>query len=193
MTENNKPGTGFSDIHMSHMLEFVGNTATMECSVCSLNTLEDEELLKQECVRDESDKAPSTGSRIEQIQAAMSEAMSKVTESVNKKFAELAKVGPDMDQQLKAKMLVVWFFNSRNDADHDFKLKIEDVYVVWYNYTLGGWKALLSTEVRDGKYYELTYNRLTEETYIDCYRNVENVGVTDIEFLDMFGYQIEND
>lgn len=43
------------------------------------------------------------------------------------------------------------------------------VYVVWFCYILGGWKALLSTTEEDGKYYEITHNKDTLETYIDVY------------------------
>ena len=33
-----------------------------------------------------------------------------------------------------------------------------DVYIVWYCKTLQNWKALLSTTLFDGMYYELTVN-----------------------------------
>lgn len=50
-----------------------------------------------------------------------------------------------------------------------------DVYVVWFCFILGGWKALVSTSLFDGKYYEVTYNREKHETYLDCYVKVNNV------------------
>lgn len=46
----------------------------------------------------------------------------------------------------------------------------DDVYVVWFCYILGGWKALVSTPVEDGRYYEVTYNRKNNESYVDIYK-----------------------
>lgn len=54
-----------------------------------------------------------------------------------------------------------------------------DVLVVWFNYTLGNWKALLITTLKDDMYYEVTYNRTNAETYIDAYKKVENVSIPD--------------
>lgn len=50
----------------------------------------------------------------------------------------------------------------------------EDVYVVWYAKTLQNSKALLSTPVSDGMYYEATYNGNTQQIYFDTYKKVEN-------------------
>ncbi len=51
----------------------------------------------------------------------------------------------------------------------------DEVYVVWFCYILGGWKALLSTTLPDGMYYEVTRNVKEQETYIDSYKKFENV------------------
>lgn len=53
--------------------------------------------------------------------------------------------------------------------------KIEyEVYIVWYCKTLQNWKALLSTTITDGMYYELTLNGDMQELYIDAYKKFEN-------------------
>lgn len=49
-----------------------------------------------------------------------------------------------------------------------------DVYVVWYSKTLQNHKALLSTNLFDGMYYELTYNGDKKELYLDAYKKFEN-------------------
>lgn len=49
-----------------------------------------------------------------------------------------------------------------------------DVYVVWSSKTLQNNKALLSTTLSDGMYYELTYNGDKQELYIDAYKKFEN-------------------
>lgn len=51
----------------------------------------------------------------------------------------------------------------------------EDVYVVWMCKTLQNMKALLSTHVPDGRYYEVTYNGDKEEIYLDVYRKEKNI------------------
>lgn len=65
------------------------------------------------------------------------------------------------------------------EIENDVKLKQNDVYIVWYNYTLGNSKALLSTNIEDGRYYEVTYNKEKSEIYIDIYKKEHNecVGV----------------
>lgn len=49
-----------------------------------------------------------------------------------------------------------------------------DVFVVWYCKTLQNFKALLSTTLFDGMYYEATYNGDKDELYIDAYKKFEN-------------------
>lgn len=52
------------------------------------------------------------------------------------------------------------------------------VYVVWFAYTLGNWKALCSTDLPDGLYYEVTYDRDKKVAFLDTYVKVENREVT---------------
>ena len=64
------------------------------------------------------------------------------------------------------------------DDDKDWLvLSIEDVYVVWFAYILGSWKALVSTIYQDGRYYEVTYNGRSDEVYIDTYVKESNLAV----------------
>ena len=49
-----------------------------------------------------------------------------------------------------------------------------DVFVVWSCKTLQNYKALLSTTLRDGMYYEITYNGDKKEAYLDAYKKFEN-------------------
>ena len=50
----------------------------------------------------------------------------------------------------------------------------DDVYLVWYAKTLKNWKALASTTIPDGMYYELTLNGEKNELYFDAYKKFEN-------------------
>ena len=74
----------------------------------------------------------------------------------------------------KAKQIVVDYFNSRVDKTDNIVLTKEDVYIVWFSKTLQNWKALVSTNISDGMYYEVTYNGDREETYLDAYKKWEN-------------------
>ena len=49
-----------------------------------------------------------------------------------------------------------------------------DVYIVWYCKTLQNWKALLSTTLFDGMYYEFTLNGDKDEAYLDAYKKLDN-------------------
>ncbi len=49
-----------------------------------------------------------------------------------------------------------------------------DVFVVWNCKTLQNSKALLSTTISDGMYYELTFNGDKQELYFDAYKKFEN-------------------
>ena len=48
------------------------------------------------------------------------------------------------------------------------------VYIVWMCKTLQNSKALLSTSLSDGMYYELTMNGDKKEIYFDAYKKFEN-------------------
>ena len=63
-------------------------------------------------------------------------------------------------------------------ADRDsFMIKNKDIYVVWSCKTLQNNKALLSTNVPDGMYYEFTYNGDKKEIYVDSYKKCKNIVV----------------
>lgn len=63
-------------------------------------------------------------------------------------------------------------------VDKDFPgFDINSVYVVWFAFTLGNWKALCATSAPDGRYYEVTYNAAKHEAYVDTYRKTHNIAV----------------
>ena len=74
----------------------------------------------------------------------------------------------------RAKKLVEGYARARRNEASDPPTKF-DVYVVWNCYILGNMKALLSTTLEDGMYYEVTYNKAKNEIYLDAYKHAENV------------------
>ena len=72
------------------------------------------------------------------------------------------------------KKTIVDYFNNRVEITEDKKLTEEEVFIVWSCKTLQNNKALVSTTVSDGMYYELTYNGDKQELYLDAYKKWEN-------------------
>ena len=86
-----------------------------------------------------------------------------------------------MNYQEKAKQIVIDYYNEHVEIPGNKKLKESEVFIVWFSKTLQNWKALVSTTISDGMYYEVTYNGDKKETYLDSYMKWENVCVKDEE------------
>lgn len=78
------------------------------------------------------------------------------------------------DDAGKAKQIVMDYFNTKVDVTDKKQITLNDVYVVWFCKTLQNWKALVSTNVSDGMYYEVTHNGDENETYVDVYKKWDN-------------------
>ena len=63
--------------------------------------------------------------------------------------------------------------------ERSLALTKEDVFIVWFSKTLQNWKALVSTSVSDGMYYEITHNGDKGETYLDAYKKWDNQCIVD--------------
>lgn len=73
------------------------------------------------------------------------------------------------------KKIVVDYYNENVEKTDNFKIDLENVFVVWFSKTLQNFKALVSTTVSDGMYYEITYNGDKGELYLDAYKKWKNV------------------
>lgn len=80
----------------------------------------------------------------------------------NDKFLELCK------------KTVVDYFNNKVEITDNMKINEDNVFIVWSCKTLQNNKALVSTNISDGMYYELTYNGDKKELYLDAYKKWEN-------------------
>lgn len=72
------------------------------------------------------------------------------------------------------KKQIVSYVNRARNGDPDGKITENDVFIVWQCKTLQNLKALASTTLPDGMYYEFTYNGDKQETYVDVYKKWEN-------------------
>lgn len=72
------------------------------------------------------------------------------------------------------KEVVVDYFNENVEKTDGLKINKGNVFIVWFSKTLQNFKALVSTTVSDGMYYELTYNGDKKELYLDAYKKWEN-------------------
>ena len=80
----------------------------------------------------------------------------------NDKFVELCK------------QVVVDYFNENSDKTVKKEITEDDVFIVWSCKTLQNNKALVSTNVSDGMYYEITFNGDKKELYLDAYKKWKN-------------------
>ena len=120
------------------------------CSVCHEEALQYEEYTKLFVVTPLRDTTPETGT---------------------------VKRNDDPDVLLRsAKIAVIHAFN-KTDASDTVELTEKDVYIVWFSKTLQNWKALLSTDLHDGLYYEVTYNGDKHSAYVDTYKKQDNTVV----------------
>jgi hypothetical protein len=79
------------------------------------------------------------------------------------------------EAQRQAKQLVVDNYNAHHDTAKTPQMTTEAVQIVWFTYTLGNWKAIVSPVNFKGMLWEVTYNFNRSEAYIDVYRKLNNV------------------
>ena len=75
------------------------------------------------------------------------------------------------------KKIVKEYANEHLDKSDNVQVSEDNVFVVWSCKTLQNNKALVSTTLYDGMYYELTYNGNKKEVYLDAYKKFENKAI----------------
>lgn len=73
-----------------------------------------------------------------------------------------------------AKKIVLDYAKAHIDVTDNVQITLDNVFIVWFCKTLQNWKALVSTTLPDGMYYEVTYNGDKKEVYLDAYKKFEN-------------------
>lgn len=80
-----------------------------------------------------------------------------------------------MDPQTRAKKAIAEYWQGYSDE----KFEDSGIVVVWFAYTLGGWKTLMFINSEPNNYFEVTYNVNKEEMYLDHYQKVHNEAIPD--------------
>lgn len=83
-----------------------------------------------------------------------------------------------MDYMKKAKEIVLDYAQKHIGPTDNVTIGIDDVFVVWFCKTLHHAKVLVSTTLPDGMYYEVTFNGVKGEIYLDAYKKFENVCIS---------------
>lgn len=77
-----------------------------------------------------------------------------------------------MNMRLKATELVLDYILEHLDKTD--KMPEIDVFIVWQCKILKNWKFMISSNLADGMYYEVTFNGDKKEFYLDAYKKFEN-------------------
>lgn len=111
-------------------------------------------------------------------------------------------------RELAVKSVVDYFNEQADSTDKNGKITEDEVFIVWECKILQNNKALLSTTIPDGMYYEVTWNGDKNEGYLDAYKKWKNIVIHRIEDEDVIeddeaadkeriyevvGYKIPND
>ena len=80
----------------------------------------------------------------------------------------------ELDFSKKVKEFVRDYTNEHLDKTDNRQITIDNVFIVWQCKTLQNNKALASTTLFDGMYYEITFNGDKNEIYFDAYKKWEN-------------------
>lgn len=70
---------------------------------------------------------------------------------------------------MTARLAVLDIARQQLDPTDNVEITLDNVYEVTHSYILGNQKAMISTSLSDGKYYEVTYDAIKQIMYIDCY------------------------
>ena len=80
---------------------------------------------------------------------------------------------------------VVKYVNEHVDKTDGVQIGEGDVFIVWICKILQNNKALLSTTLPDGMYYEVTYNGDKDELYFDAYKKFQNLCLGGAEIAEL--------
>lgn len=74
----------------------------------------------------------------------------------------------------RARELVYAHIKDRLEPTEADSFTLDHVYTVSFHFVLGSWKALVSTTLPDGMYYEVTRDLSNKATYVTSYKQWEH-------------------
>lgn len=83
----------------------------------------------------------------------------------------------DPDKYALAAKQLVSIDYSQHHVEGEDETDSEDFYIVWFVKVLGNWKAMVSTDLESGLYWEVTFNGNTGQAYVDEYRKHHNQAI----------------
>ncbi len=92
---------------------------------------------------------------------------------------EQQQVIAEIRTELARRLVHSYVIKNLEKTDTHVEFTLEMVYVVWFTSVLRNWKAMVSTQLADGMYYEVTHSGEKGETYIDAYKKWDNVCIPD--------------
>lgn len=82
------------------------------------------------------------------------------------------------DPMTIAKRVVVANFNEHRKSRTVPELQMKDVFIVWFTKTLMNWKAIIASSQAKGLFWEVSYNGVRKEIYLDVYTKINNVKIS---------------
>ena len=80
----------------------------------------------------------------------------------------------EKDFTARVRHLVADYTDDQREVTDETRILPDAVFIVWHCKTLQNSKALASTVLCDGMYYEVTYNGDKKQFYLDAYKKFEN-------------------
>lgn len=76
-----------------------------------------------------------------------------------------------------AKWAVLKMVRDQLDPTDRVDITIDNIYEVTHCFVLGSQKAMLSTTLQDGKYYEVTYDANKHVMYVVAYAKINQINI----------------
>lgn len=122
---------------------------------------------------------------IDFLESEYGDTRSEALNYINDLFKDKLNGGIIMDTyefEKVCKNAIINYYKENSEITDNVELNIQNVYVVWLCKTLQNMKALLSTTLHDGMYFECTYNGDKNELYLDAYKKWKNIKIEKKDF-----------
>ena len=76
------------------------------------------------------------------------------------------------------KATVVDNFNTHRRPERSAVITAEDIHVVWFTKAMGIWKMIVVSNLARGLMWEITYNSVRDDVYLDVYSKITNIKIS---------------